>query len=71
VSSGGRFSAERAPQPDYLTPYLKFALGTIGLHDLTFILLKELAPAWMLLATRESGQIKRYKNISVRLAIDL
>jgi FMN-dependent NADH-azoreductase len=71
VSSGGRFSAERAPQPDFLTPYLKFVLGTIGLHDLTFILLKELAPARMLLATREPGQIKRYKNISVRLAIDL
>ena len=36
VSSGGRFSGERALQPDFLTPYLKFVLGTIGLHDLTF-----------------------------------
>jgi FMN-dependent NADH-azoreductase len=36
VSSGGRFSGERAHQPDFLTPYLKAILGTIGLHDLTF-----------------------------------
>jgi FMN-dependent NADH-azoreductase len=36
VSSGGRFSGPRARQPDFLTPYLKAILGTIGLHDLTF-----------------------------------
>jgi FMN-dependent NADH-azoreductase len=36
VSSGGRFSGERARQPDFLTPYLRAILGTIGLHDLTF-----------------------------------
>jgi FMN-dependent NADH-azoreductase len=36
VSSGGRFSGERARQPDFLTPYLKAVLGIIGLHDLTF-----------------------------------
>ena len=36
ISSGGRFSGERAHQPDFLTPYLKTVLGTIGLHDLTF-----------------------------------
>ena len=36
VSSGGRFSGARAHQPDFLTPYLKAILGTIGLHDLTF-----------------------------------
>lgn len=36
VSSGGRFSGERARQPDFLTPYLKAILGIIGLHDLTF-----------------------------------
>jgi FMN-dependent NADH-azoreductase len=36
VSSGGRFSGERARQPDFLTPYLKAILATIGLHDLTF-----------------------------------
>jgi FMN-dependent NADH-azoreductase len=36
VSSGGRFSGERTHQPDFLTPYLRAILGTIGLHDLTF-----------------------------------
>jgi FMN-dependent NADH-azoreductase len=36
VASGGRFSGERARQPDFLTPYLKAVLGTVGLHDLTF-----------------------------------
>jgi FMN-dependent NADH-azoreductase len=36
VSSGGRFSGERAHQPDFLTPYLRIILGTIGLHDLRF-----------------------------------
>ena len=36
VSSGGRYSGEQVRQPDYLTPYLKAVLGSIGLHDLTF-----------------------------------
>jgi FMN-dependent NADH-azoreductase len=36
VSSGAKYSGERARQPDFLTPYLKAILGTIGLHDLTF-----------------------------------
>jgi FMN-dependent NADH-azoreductase len=36
VSSGGRFSGQRARQPDFLTPYLKAILGAVGLHDLTF-----------------------------------
>jgi FMN-dependent NADH-azoreductase len=36
VSSGSRYSGARARQPDFLTPYLKAILGTVGLHDLTF-----------------------------------
>ncbi len=36
IASGGRFSGERAQQPDFLVPYLKTILGMIGLHDLTF-----------------------------------
>jgi len=36
VASGGRYSGERARQPDFLTPYLKAILATIGLHDLRF-----------------------------------
>ena len=36
IASGGRFSGDRAQQPDFLTPYLKAILALIGLHDLTF-----------------------------------
>jgi FMN-dependent NADH-azoreductase len=36
VASGGVFSGERARQPDFLTPYLRVVLGTIGLKDLRF-----------------------------------
>ena len=36
IASGGIFSGERARQPDFLTPYLKAILGTVGLHDLRF-----------------------------------
>jgi len=36
VASGGKYSGERARQPDFLTPYLEAILSTIGLHDLTF-----------------------------------
>lgn len=36
VSSGGKYSGERARQPDFLTPYLRAVFNMIGLHDLTF-----------------------------------
>lgn len=36
VASGGRFSGERARQPDFLTPYLTYILGMIGLKDVTY-----------------------------------
>ncbi|PZM08612.1 FMN-dependent NADH-azoreductase [Rhizobium tubonense] len=36
IASGGRFSGERANQPDFLTPYLRVILEMIGLNDLTF-----------------------------------
>jgi FMN-dependent NADH-azoreductase len=36
IASGGRFSGDRARQPDFLTPYLQAVMGTIGLLDLTF-----------------------------------
>lgn len=43
VSSGGRFSGPGARQADFLTPYLKVALATIGLHDLRFFSMEGLA----------------------------
>jgi FMN-dependent NADH-azoreductase len=36
VAAGGRFSGTDARQPDFLTPYLRLILDTIGLHDVTF-----------------------------------
>ncbi len=37
ISSGGAFSGPEARQPDFLTPYLRHVLGTIGLTQVTFI----------------------------------
>lgn len=37
VASGAIFSGDRANQPDFLTPYLRLALNSIGLKDLHFI----------------------------------
>lgn len=36
IASGGRFSGDRARQPDFLSPYLQAVMGMIGLLDLTF-----------------------------------
>jgi len=36
IASGGFFGSERSRQPDFLTPYLKAILATVGLHDLRF-----------------------------------
>jgi FMN-dependent NADH-azoreductase len=36
IASGGLISGEHARQPDFLRPYLKAALGTVGLQDLHF-----------------------------------
>jgi FMN-dependent NADH-azoreductase len=37
ISSGGARSGERARQPDFLEPYLRAILPTIGLKDLRFV----------------------------------
>jgi FMN-dependent NADH-azoreductase len=42
VGSGGIHSGERARQPDFLTPYLRYALGSIGIHSVRFLLLQGL-----------------------------
>ncbi len=42
VGSGGVHSGERARQPDFLTPYLHYALGSIGIHSVQFLLLQGL-----------------------------
>lgn len=42
VGSGGFHAGERARQPDFLTPYVRHVLATIGIHDVTFVLLQGL-----------------------------
>ncbi len=42
VGSGGFHRGERARQPDFLTPYLHYALGSIGIRDVQFLLLQGL-----------------------------
>jgi FMN-dependent NADH-azoreductase len=42
VGSGGFHSGERAWQSDFLTPYLRYALGSIGLKSAHFVLLQGL-----------------------------
>lgn len=37
IASGGAFSGEDARQPDFLTPYLRHVLATIGLKQVTFV----------------------------------
>ena len=36
VSSGGFFAGERAKQTDFLTPYLRYALASIGINNIHF-----------------------------------
>jgi FMN-dependent NADH-azoreductase len=43
VGSGGYHSGERARQPDFLTPYVRYALESIGIRSVDFILMQGLA----------------------------
>lgn len=43
IASGGVFTGQHAKQPDFLTPYLKAALGCIGLTSLHFLPLQATA----------------------------
>ena len=43
VASGGLYSGDAARQPDFLTPYLKAILATVGLHDLRFFSVEGMA----------------------------
>jgi len=42
VGSGGFHAGESAKQPDFLTPYLRYALGSVGIHNVSFVLLQGL-----------------------------
>ncbi|RVA57128.1 flavodoxin family protein [Mesorhizobium sp. M7A.F.Ca.US.001.01.1.1] len=63
VASGAVFSGERANQPDFLTPYLSLAFGSIGLKTLQFLSVQ--ATGFM---DRERATLAREKALT---AIDL
>ena len=65
VASGGRFSGERARQPDFLTPYLKTILAMIGLHDLRFFTVQGTgAPADVVAETRSVTEAELHQHFS-------
>jgi len=68
VSSGGRFSGERTHQPDFLTPYLKAILGTIGLHDLTFFSVEGSALGYDALAEARAKTDQAMRGFFLRFA---
>ncbi|MGE7993002.1 FMN-dependent NADH-azoreductase [Pseudomonas sp. NPDC089554] len=40
IAAGGHFSGQLANQPDFLTPYVRAAFASIGLHSLHFLALQ-------------------------------
>ncbi|MDB5768432.1 MAG: FMN-dependent NADH-azoreductase 4 [Collimonas fungivorans] len=58
VSSGGFHVGERAKQADFLTPYLRYALASIGISDVHFFPLQGLVfgPEAVAQAVREARQ---------------
>ncbi|NWD04559.1 FMN-dependent NADH-azoreductase [Pseudomonas gingeri] len=59
IASGGLFSGEHAQQPDFLRPYLKAVLATVGLLDVTFFSVEGTAqhPAALDLRREKTQQI--------------
>jgi FMN-dependent NADH-azoreductase len=70
VASGGVFSGDHARQPDLLTPYLRLALGTIGLKELYFFSVEgtTFGPEWLDRARKEAEDRLRacFEDLSAR-----
>ena len=68
VSSGGVHAGERAKQADFLTPYLRYALASIGINNVHFFLLQGLVfgPE----AAAQAVQAAR-QQLSEKLALDI
>ncbi len=67
VAAGGVHFGEQASQPDFLTPYVKAILGTIGLKNITFFRMQGLARGQQAVdvARREAHRVLReYFSIS-------
>lgn len=55
IASGGVITGEAVTQPDFLTPYLRAILGTIGLQDLHVITAETMARSPEALAAGEAA----------------
>ncbi len=69
VSSGGFHVGERARQADFLTPYLKYALASIGISDVHFFPLQGLVfgPEAVALAVEEA-RLQLSEKLSLAVA---
>lgn len=69
IASGGVFSNDNPQQPDFLTPYLRAALATIGLHNLTFFSVEGTGQPSTLPATRDAAELALKVHFSKPLAV--
>lgn len=72
VGSGGFHAGEKARQPDFLTPYLRYALGSIGINNVKFIFLQGLvfgdeAVADALFAARRELMMEAQTNFAAAI----
>ncbi len=71
IASGGRFSGERARQPDFLTPYLRTILASVGLRDLTFFSVQGTGAGLDAVAETRARTDEALKEHFARLVLDL
>lgn len=62
IASGGRYSGDRANQPDFLTPYLKYILTMIGLKDLHIFSIQGTGGA----SSHTLGEIRKQADEDIR-----
>ncbi|AVJ28098.1 FMN-dependent NADH-azoreductase [Achromobacter spanius] len=70
ISSGGTFSGEEARQPDFLTPYLRHVLATIGLKQVTFVTVEGTARGQDLLEAARARAQAAVNRIAFEIADD-
>lgn len=62
VSAGGRYSGARVHQPDYLTPYLREILRSVGLTDLTFFSIQRTGQGEAFVSKARIAAIRRVED---------
>ncbi|PJX27893.1 hypothetical protein CAP48_01520 [Advenella sp. S44] len=68
IASGGFFGSDRSRQPDFLTPYLKAILATIGLHDLRFFSAQGMALEINIVKAQRQAAHDQATNIDTTIA---